>query len=377
MAGKSPDSLSSKIECVYAYYGADDAQKRAALEQLAAELLDPDFRDFDFETLSGPDLTADRLFTASGVAPLASKRRLVVITRADDIPTAEQQAIASRLGRVPESACIVFVTPAPEMQSGKPKRKDELHPDLMKAVRSFGKAVDFPLMKDQPAAQFVQNMLREAGKAISPAAAAAVVRRCGTDSGILASETAKLAAFAGSRKTVTDADVEQVTTETVEERIFALMDAVGSRNAALALHHLRPLLHGANETEKEALRTLVMLARHFRQLWQARVLIDGGCKAIAPGRVPQHLEAILPEENILKARDWQQRKYLAQAKNFTLDELARCFERIAAADLAIKGMEGGITDPAMALQVLIIDLSTSRTKLGTNNSRPNTAISDW
>jgi hypothetical protein len=48
-----------------------------------------------------------------------------------------------------------------------------------------------------------------------------------------------------------------------------------------------------------------MLARHFRQIWQARVLLDAGCKAIAPGKVPEQLENMLPaENNLLKARDW-------------------------------------------------------------------------
>lgn len=360
MTRKSNDSVDKRACRAYAYHGADDAHKRASLERLAAELVDPELRDFDLETLYGPEVTADRLLTAAAVAPLASKQRLVVITEANDIPTAEQQAIAGRLERVPESACVVFITPAPEMDDGKPKRKDELHPELMGAVKKVGKAVDFPLMKDGPAANLVRELVSEAGKTISPTAAAAVVRRCGTDSGILATEVAKLVDFSGERRTITNADAAAVVSETIEEKVFDLMDAVGSRKPALALRRLHPLLHGGSKTEKAALRTLTMLARQFRCLWQARVLLDAGHRSIIPSRIPDDLRALLPEDSILKAKDWQQAKYMAQARNFTLDNLVRCFQMIAAADLAIKGIEGSITDPVAALEVLVIQLSTGR-----------------
>lgn len=357
MARKT-ENTKSEVDRAFAYHGADDAQKRAAVGRLVAETVDADFRDYDLESLYGPDVTADRLMAAAGQAPLASNRRLVVVSQANDIPNSEQQAIAERLERVPDSACIVFVTPAPEIQDGKPKKGSELHVDLMKAVRKIGKAVDFPLMRDQQATQLVQSLVNQAGKIISSSSAAAIVRRCGTDSGVLAMEVAKLASFVGDSKSITDADVEFVTTQTVEEKIFALMDAVGSKDAAQALGHLRPLLSGGGNVQGEALRTLVMLARHFRQIWQARALIDAGCRVIAPGAVPEHCEAILPEDNILKARDWQLRKFIAQARNFTMAELVRAFDRIAAVDLALKGIEGKIGDPAMALELLVVELST-------------------
>jgi len=348
------------VERVYAYYGADDARKRAAVERLAAELIDPDVRDFDLETLYGPGLTAERLILASGVAPLASKRRLLVVTQANGIDRAEQEIMTKRLDRVPESACVVFLTSAPEMKEGKPKRGSELHPELMKAVRKVGKAIEFPHMKDPAAALFVRELLKEAGKAIRPSVAAAAVRRSGTDSGVLATEAAKLASYVGERDTVTDEDVEEVTSQTAEGKIFALMDAVGTKDAAQALRQLRPLLEGGGDVQREALRVLGMLAWYLRHLWQARVLLDAGCKVIAPGKVPEHIEAILPRDSILQAEGWKLTKFVAQAKNFTIGDLVRGFERIAAADLAIKGIKGEIGDPATALEVLVIELSTRR-----------------
>lgn len=360
MARKSNTTKAGAAIRAYAYHGADDTQKKAAIAKLEAEIVDPGFVDFDLEQLYGPEVTAERVMMAASIAPFASKQRLIIIAQANDIPTAEQQTIAARLDQIPDSACIVFITPAPKLVDGKPKKGSELHADLMKAVKKAGKAVDFPLMKTDSAAKYVHDLIKQLGKSISPATASAIVQRCGTDSGILATEAEKLINYVGDRATVTNEDVQQVITETVEEKIFALMNAVGEKKPALALQYLRPLLHGGDsEVQGDALRTLTMLANHFRQLWQARILIDARCQQIVPGRIPEDAELALPESSsILKLEGWKLNKIIEQARNFTLSELAECFERIAAVDLAIKWIDGAVSNPAIAIEMLIIELSS-------------------
>lgn len=357
MATKTSDN---SIKRVYAYHGIDDGRKRTELEKLISKLIEPDFKDFDLENLYGPDVTSDRLVTACAMAPFGSKRRVVVVSQANDISAPEQSAIAKRLGTIPESTCLIFVTPAPAIKDGKAKKGSELNEDLMKAVKKAGQAVDFGLLKEPEATALIRELVSHEGKTISNSAAAILIRRCGSDSGILSGEVAKLASYVGDNKVITDDDVEQVTIQTVEEKIFALMDAVGTRKPTLAINYLHPILHGdGNDSQGEALRTLTMIARHFRSIWQARALMDAGCKVIAPGKVPEHLENMLPaDNNIMKLRDWQLSKFVTQARNFTMGELARCFDKILAADLTIKGIEGDIADPALALEILVVELSS-------------------
>lgn len=349
----------SNTGSIFAYHGADDVRKRKALDELIESLVEADFRDFDCERLYGPDITADRLILACSVLPFASKKRVVVVTQANDISTSEQQSLATRLKQIPESACLVLVSPAPALQDGKPKRGSELHSDLVTALRKVGKIVDFPVMKTDPAIRFVLEQVSHAGKTIAPSIAALVVNRCGTDSGVLVTEVEKLASYIGDRTAITDADVQEVTTQTVEEKIFSLLDAVGTKNPKTALSYLRPLLYGGGNAQGEALRILVMLARHFRQLWQARVFMDAGCKRISEGTVPEDVLASLPQDgSILKMEDWKRNKIIAQARNFTQGSLKQSFEKMAAVDMAIKGIGGALSDPAMATELLIIELSS-------------------
>lgn len=347
------------ISRVCLYHGADDGKKRTAVSQLMAELIEPDFVDFDREELYGPDTTADKVLLAASQAPFASKRRVVMVAQANDMSNSEQQALAGKLDRIPDTACVVLVTPSPQMQDGKPKRGSEIHADLMKAVKKQGKVFDFPFMRADSATQFVQETIKQAGKTISSSAAALLVRRSGTDSTVLSTEIEKLMCYVGKKGTINDGDVQQITIQTVEEKIFSLMDAVGQKKPEEAVQHLRPLLHTGSELQGDALRTLIMLARHFRQLWQVRILIDAGIRQVIPGRVPSDVEALLPQDgSVLKMEDWKRNKLFAQAKNFSLSELRRSFEKIAAVDLSMKGIEGKISDPMMAMEVLVIELSS-------------------
>ncbi len=359
MAGKTMANTNTDIHRVYVYHGADDGQKKVALQKLVDSVIDSDFQDFDLENLYGPDVDADRLMLAASVAPFSSKRRMVIVSQANAMAADVQDAIAAKIADIPDTACIIFVLPAPQLQDGRPKRGSELSANLTKAAKKVGKVVDFPLMKADPATHFVADLLKENGKSVSPAVASSIVRRCGTDSNALSMEVEKLIGFVGERSTITKNDVDEVVTVTIEEKIFNLMDAVGSRTPAEATRLLRPFFQGGANPVGEALRILTMLVRHFSQLWQARVLLDMGYRAAGPGRYPEDIQSILPKDgSVLKMDDWKQKKIFNQARGFTLDEIGLCFEKMAKMDLALKGIDGAIVDAATATEVLIIELSS-------------------
>ncbi|HOM71156.1 MAG TPA: DNA polymerase III subunit delta [Armatimonadota bacterium] len=361
MAAKKSTTTSTEPCRIYAYHGIDDAQKRAALERLKAEIVDPAAQDFDLQLLYGSDTTADQIILAASVVPFMSKRRMVIVSQANDMPTAEQQLLAEKLHLIPDSACVVLVSPSPRMSDGKPKRGSEIHADLMKAVKKAGKAVDFSQMKSDAAVPYVVDLFKQLGKSIKPTVAMSMVRSCGTDSGVLASEAEKLVCFVGDRTVITEADIQQVTIQTPEEKIFTMMDTVGLKKPNEAIQHLRPLLlqGSSSEIQGEALKTLSMLSKHFRQLWQIRLALDAGCRQIAPGKIPPDIEAKMPNnENVLKIEAWKREKLVKQAQNFSLEELGRCFERLSAADAAIKGLEGSVSDPVIVLELLVIELAS-------------------
>jgi len=357
-------SSKNEIARVYILSGADDAAKRNHLSAILSKVIEPGFEDFDHQSIEGRDATADKIISACTAAPLASSRRVVAVTLANEMASDQQKELAKKLDLLPEYSCLVLIEHPPVIKDGKMRKGSMLEAELSSAVKKIGEIIDFPLMKDGEAASFVKRLASEAGKTITATTAAMLVRRCGSDSGLLSNEITKLVNFVGDRAEITDADVEKLVPETVEDTIFKLIDAVGMRSAKAALSYLEPLLYSAGANpQAAALRVLAMLARHFRHIWQARVLIDAGCRVIAPNKIPPELYDLLPEtDSLLKLREFQIMNAAKQARMFTLKELASAMEHIAAADLALKGADTdkGISDPATAMEILVLRLSSGR-----------------
>lgn len=353
-----------KIVKAYLFRGDDDYRKQQELAKLLQSLVVADFADFDLEQMEGDSATADRVITGLNVPAFSQGRRVVLVKHANKMPAEEQQKLASHLGKTPDSNCLVLVNPAAEKSEGRVKKGSEVVGELSRAVRKVGEVKEFGRMRANEAEAFARSMFAQAGKKIDAGAVKAFVQRVGTDSSVIVSEGQKLIDYAGDSDRISAQDIVTVTSETPEEKIFKLVDAIGARNQAGALKLLDELFETGDDPNADAPRTLATIARQFRLIWQARLLAEAGVRGFDKASVPADVKAMLPSDpNILDlvARQyWQRGRLNAQASAFTRTELARCFEVIARADKALKGIEGGIEDPQAVMELLVLELARNR-----------------
>jgi DNA polymerase-3 subunit delta len=93
----------------------------------------------------------------------------------------------------------------------------------------------------------LEALLAGTGKTIDAAASALLAERVGDDARTLASEVAKLVAYAGDRPKIIAADVEQMVTRVASDPFFALGNAVEARDLPQALAVLdRSIADGAS-----------------------------------------------------------------------------------------------------------------------------------
>jgi DNA polymerase-3 subunit delta len=206
----------------------------------------------------------------------------------------------------------------------------------------------------------------ELGKRLAPALAAQFVSRAGHDMGRLRMELEKLATYMGDRADITAADIAAVVSEVPEHTIFELVDAIGSKQPARAMRTLEALLPGGptgpqGDRASAALSALGMIARQLRLLWQARLLLDRRLPLNRPDAVPADVAAMFPQEHnlldTLKAYGYLAKRYDAQARRFTSQELSRALERVAEAEMSLKGqLQGASGDEQLALELMIADL---------------------
>jgi|GEM_PF-1355484 DNA polymerase III, delta subunit len=357
----SSGSASATVR-VYLLTGSETGRKTSEARALIERHVDPDFVDFDAETVDGNGATADRILSAAGTVALGGGRRAVLVRDTQQMETEEQKRLAAGLDRLPESALLILHTGAPVVEDGKTKRQSVVATDLLNAVKKAGEVRDFAQPKSaedirtRAASEAERN-----GKRLAPDALALLAGLPPDDVGRLAAEVAKAAAHAGAADVITGADVEAVLSRGPDDVIFKLCDAVGMRRRQEALGHVSTLFRGGGRPESVAPRALVLLARQVRLLAQFRYLGEKRYAGRGAGPIPPEVLAMLPNDGaggmLANPRmSWMADKYVAQARNFSGGELAERLEKLLQADLMLKGVLPGGDSPQAVLQRLVIEL---------------------
>ena len=162
---------------------------------------------------------------------------------------------------------------------------------------------------------------------LTPQAARALVDTVGVETAQLVGAVQQLAsAFAGQK--VGPAQVRQQFRGLGEQKTWDLCDKAFGRDLPGAIRSLRAIEEGGDE----ALMVLGGIASRIRDLIKVRSLPD----RMPPGEVAKRAGLRF---------EWQARRYLQQARNYSLEELVRLHERITEVDRALKS--GGTADVIM------------------------------
>jgi DNA polymerase-3 subunit delta len=170
------------------------------------------------------------------------------------------------------------------------------------------------------------------GRRADAAAVAAVRAHAGAEPGAIASKVGQVVAATAPDRPVGAADVEAVVEGHGRRSGFAVADAIAARDAAAALVALR----GALDAGEAPLAVLGAVVFRFRQLLVAR----GGGSAQDAGASPA-----------------QHKRHQGIAARFHPGELAWCHDRLAQADVDLKGSELG---PDLVLELAVLDVATPR-----------------
>lgn len=370
---------------MYLFTGSDDAMKREALVKLTEPLLDASYADFDREELDIPPTGAGepgeagrKILASAGGVPMASERRVVVVTNVQRLGKDDQDVLAAGLPKLGSLTCLVLIAAATEYDAGKAKGK-ALGAKLLTALGKAGATVLCDAPGESGLTARANALLKMRGKTIEPAAlalimdrakAAAAERGGGNKTGdinVLMSELEKAMAYAGDRAVITRDDAAAVGRETVQDNIFALMDAIGHKDARRALAEADALLEVGDKPDGVAARTFVMLARHLRQLWGAKYLADKRLNGFnIKGGLPPDVQPLLSGEmlGITLRQSFLLKNLQEQAREWSYPALQRGLRRVLASDMAMKGIVSGSTlsahapadDPASNLRLLVVEL---------------------
>ncbi len=313
----------------YLFYGEERYVLQTYLDKMASVALgdgDPEMNKDVFD-LSTTDM--NRITDAMDTLPFLGERRIVILRNLDLFKSknaAKAEKLLEALERLPDTT-ICFI-----VESEIDKRSK-----LYKRINTKGTVVEFKAQSEDELVKYIADKLNKRHKRIEIVAAKHMVHVVGDDLTMLTNELDKLADYMGEEPIVTTEAIDTICTRSIENRIFDLVDAMGTRQRERALRLYRDLII----LKEPPTRILFMITRQFRLILQTKLL----------------LEAKVDRQTMLtklKVPPFVMDKNARQAKYFSVKQLQESMTKCLAAEA---DMKNGWLDLEMGLELLIVENS--------------------
>ncbi len=310
---------------IYLLHGDDEYALAGFVHKLYEKLGEPGTADLNTARLDGRSATLEDLRSAALSMPFLAERRLVIVSNplarlSAKAPDEKYRALLESLPETTAFVLLVVDTPLRVRGQWSWSALPESH-WLMKWARGAGARVylhEFPLPRGGEMPGWIRKQAQEMGGQLTPQAAAALAGHVSSDTRLASNEIAKLLTYVNFKRPVEVDDVELLTAEGGQADVFAMVDALGSRDGRTALR----LLHTLLENE-DAFMLFGMIVRQFRLLLLAREVMDeGGGK-----------EAIAKEVGV---HPFVAEKLVGQARYFPIEALEAIYRRLLDLDEAMK-----------------------------------------
>ena len=314
------DIKSRAFRPVYLIYGEEAYLRQSLKRSLRAAVAGED--DMNYLYLEGKDADPLRIIEAAETMPFFADKRLIVVENSGFFKK-DAGKLPDFLDTMPDTTCLVFVEEAIDKRNR-----------LYKKVQALGHVAECTRQTTAELTRWVGRGLAQAGKKVTAATVNAFLARTGEDMETIRQELEKLIAYTGDREVVTTEDVEAITTQQVNGRIFEMIDAIATRDRKRALELYYDLL----VLKEPPMRIMALVARQFRGILQVKEMKEQGL-----GK-----QAIVEKTGF---RPFVADRYIRQASRFRYEELEKHAATCVEMDEAVK--KGNMTD-TLAAEMLIL-----------------------
>lgn len=325
--------------------GEEDALRLQAMNALVEAASGGD--DFDVEVFSGESSSPSQWLGSCGTAPFLSPRRVALVRhllRNEDW---------SQLGKpeLPETSLLILV--ADEESGGDERKWSSRQTSWSKAVEKAGLVLKFTI--DAKAFEtYLQQAAQAEGKRLTPGAVEAFKEMTAQNLSHALGELDKVVLYSGNSPQISEQDVRAVVVPSREYNVFGLIDAILAGKAGAALEQLRIMTGNSPKVEGPAMQSVFPnLARQFRLLWQARMLLDAGGSVSS---IPRAVSEQFPSQHSFTAqKEYPQKLALRAAQGLNLHQIGRCLDVLVTAEARLKGQAAAFS-PQDALEMMVLEL---------------------
>ena len=317
-------------------YGADTFRSHRLLQEMKNKFIkDTDNDASSLSVLDGQTTTLKEVGEKINTGSLFVKKRMVIITNIfKNKKTKIFVELTDYLKKFSASEDSIIIFHDEELGG----RDKALKVDAKKLFAFLSKqkyVQEFQTLSNLQLLSFIKKEAALYDKEVGAGAANLLINFTSGDLWVIASEVKKLSFYA-QYKIISESDVKELCSSSVNEDIFALTDALSARNKPLALRLLEEQYAAGLGDEY----LIAMLIRQFKILLQIRSAIDSN---LSPTETA----------NKLKLHPYVIKKGLLQAKNFSADSLKNCLNQLIKLDFSNKN---GLSQIKTELMLLISSL---------------------
>ena len=256
------------------------------------------------------EFDVESLLVELGVVPWGDLPKIVLLKKADLIPTGTMDIVASWLEEHPDANCLAIFLDKLDKRLKYPK-----------TLRKFGLEVECKPLKGDALVRYVLDLCTEHGKKMKRDTATIFLDRVGADLLVIHNEFEKLLAWSSGREEITAQDVQTVSSlspgQIQERTIFQMTDFIVQKKRQEALGVLNLLLAAG----EPALRILPVIERQLRLVLAVKTTttnLDDTAKDMG------------------ESNSYPLRKVQSYAKKYSLQEVFDGFKAVLHADRELK-----------------------------------------
>jgi DNA polymerase-3 subunit delta len=324
-------------------HGDEEIAIQHVVQMLLASVQSNGMADLNLSRLDGRSVSKNELHNHLYLLPFGAERRLVILAYAltQTKTREEKDEIGKLLASLPSTTRLVMILPDSEISV----HGEKIWPVLSKhkwlsdwlaknEEKTYTQHFRLPLPREMTG-WILQEVQRLGGK-IESRAAADLAIALGNDTRLVSMEIEKLLTYTNRERAITSEDVRELCSPVDREDIFAMVDAIASGNAKIAMR----LLDISLQKQPEPI-IFAMIVGHFRQLIIAAELVSEG----------KSTSEIIRE---MKKPEFVVSKLVSQVRWFSLPELEDIYQRLVLLDMQIKNSR---MPPDLALELFVAEMA--------------------
>lgn len=312
-----------EIKNIYLLYGEERYLVYQQRDRLIDFLVEPGDT-MNLNKFIGNGININDVLQMADTLPFFADRR-VILVEGSDIFKKSNEELREYLENVPESTVFVFV-----------ENEVDARTALYKTVTKNGVAVKLSRQTDETLAIWIKGKIGKEGKKVQQSVILYFLKRVGDDMVRIENELEKLLTYAIDRDEITVDDVNAVTKDALEDRIFDMIEAVSRKDKKNAM----ALYHDLVALKESPVKILSLISTEYNRLLMIKDLYERGTRG----------------NDIATAMDIKPflvTKRMGIIGNFSKDDLAKCVSLAAEAEQGFKS--GKLTD-RLAVEILIFTL---------------------